>query len=713
MQLPRLSPLQSRLLAFAITTCLVFVLWICFQPNYSAYAAEIPVPPDVAQHSQFEASIPHTPPDEPPIEIRDGLEEEDGEEDRDALYAPLFAYFDRNLVGRQADKLPDELPDELNNNQMELVRIAPNDTKLFRFKKSQLVQRSVLEDVSIAQTLEEAANGSSDTDGDAEEKTQGDVVKRQAQSRLWISANTCRQPTPTVNTLITGSVPQLTIWVWTSTGSAAAIPSSSSKPVANSTFEGGHANYTLATDQDVYIAVTAPKLPPGWTGSWNFEIAASVDEGYYHNYDNTTNFIYMVDTDSDSTLFITHSMTDLNTTDEVSNWIDVHKGDTMPFQIYAFPDDVWSPMTGLERSYCGLKEQFENSNNLSVATTITTQFGQGVEGVPQAKGMFNVQGLKTSMQYTGFLVLNGTSNMTIDGTATRGGGRVFKSFQWRTKAGMSSFPFPFRPLTNQSLPDDTCQVIFGLSECSTVAYAVPSSPQWKNNDTGLISFYDNLAASYMKNFRRSLAQVACDTAGTAQYSLARTCADCEADYKAWLCSVLIPRCEDWSANAPFLHPRNVNTPFANGSLPDSSAFPFFPPASFDAPDSDSDARENATTGYNATLRTRTAYNQSRNTAIDAVVKPGPYKELLPCEDLCFDIVRSCPAQLRFACPAPPMRALSYGVRDPTGRNLTCNFPGAVVDLTVDKGAAARLGRSVGLVVLVGAVAAVVGGGLGL
>ncbi|OAG01821.1 uncharacterized protein CC84DRAFT_222559 [Paraphaeosphaeria sporulosa] len=671
MQLPKLSPLQSRLLAFAITTCLVVVLWICFQPNYFAYAAEIPVPPEVVQPSQFAASIPPASPDEPPIEIRDGLEEE---ENVDALYAPLFAYFDRSLVGRQEDALK---PSELENNQMKPMEIAPNNTKTFIFKKNQLGQRSVLEEVSIARGLEDALNGSSDSDGDGE----SDLVKRQAQSRLWISANTCRQPTPTVK-LVTDPVPQLTLWVWTSTSSAPAVPSSSGRPVGNSTFDGGHANYTLATNEDVYIAVTAPALTQGWTGSWSFEIAVSTDQGYYHNYDNSTNFIYMVDTDSDSTLFITHNMTDFNDTAKVDKWIDEHKGDNMPFDIYAFPDDAWSPMMGLERSYCGLKTQFDSSNNLSVTTSITTQFGQGLP-----KGMFNVQGLKTSMKYTGFLVLNGTSNMTIDGTTTNGGGRVFQSFQWRTKA------------------DDTCQVIFGLQECTTVAYAVPSSPLWKNNDTGLISFYDDLATKYMSAFRNSLAQVACDTAGTAQYSLARNCTDCEADYKSWLCSVLIPRCEDWTANATYLHPRNINTPFANGSLPAVDGLSFFPSNSFDGPDSDSTAAENATTGYNASLRTRTAYNQSRIPAIDTTIAPGPYKELLPCEDLCFDIVRSCPAQLGFACPEPPMRALSYGRRDPYGRELRCNYPGAVVDLTVDRGAGGQHLARLSTVVLAAALAA--------
>lgn len=670
MQLPKLSPLQSRLLAFCITTCLVVVLWICFQPNSFAYAAEIPVSPEVVQHSEFEASIPPAPPDDPPLEIRDGLEDDTH---GDALYAPVFAYFDRSLVGRQEDALVD-----LNNNQMRMSNIAPNETKHFRFKKSQLGKRYVLEEAPVAQSLEESTNQSLRADGHSEEDTEKRAVKRQAQSRLWLSANTCRQPAAN-SPIISDAVPQLTMWIWTSKDSASPVPSDTNKAVGNSTFNSGSANFTVSTNDDVYVAVWAPPLPQGWDGSWQFEIAASIDEGYYHNYDSSTDFIFMVDTDSDSTLFITHNMTDFNDTDKVNKWIESHSGDNMPFDIYAFPDDGLSPMLGLERSYCGLKDIFETSNNLSVTTSITTQFGQGLP-----KGMFNVQGLKTATKYMGFLSLNATSNITIDGVDPKGGGLVFKSFQWQTKAGtFSSLNLLLTPLTSL---DDSCQVIFGLEECSTVAYAVPSSPQWKNNDTGLIAFYDNQAKTYMANFRKSLAQIACDTAGTAQYSLARNCTDCEADYKAWLCSVLIPRCEDWTATDPWLHPRNINTPFADGSLPT---------------DNGTRSSDNSTAlAFNSTLRNRFAYNQSRNNEIDNVIKPGPYKELLPCEDLCFDIVRSCPAKLSFGCPEPPMRQYSYGTRDPSGRKLWCNFPGAVVNLNQDQSAAGSLRYRIGTVVAV-------------
>jgi calcium channel MID1 len=220
-------------------------------------------------------------------------------------------------------------------------------------------------------------------------------------------------------------------------------------------------------------------------------------------------------------------------------------------------------------------------------------------------------------------------------------------------------------------------VIFDLKFCSEVAYAVPSSLEFKLNDTGLKSLYDNKAEAYYQNFSRSLDQVACDTASTAQYSLARTCNDCRRDYRSWLCSVLIPRCEAWNATSPWLQERNINAPFADGTYPHA---------------------DNLTLEFNTTYRDRFAYSKSRNPMIDEIIKPGPYKELLPCEDLCFDLVRSCPAQLGFACPNSPAKELSYGTRDT--RNLTCNFPGAVVDLSPLKAGAASLTVTAGMLMLV-------------
>lgn len=149
--------------------------------------------------------------------------------------------------------------------------------------------------------------------------------------------------------------------------------------------------------------------------------------------------------------------------------------------------------------------------------------------------------------------------------------------------------------------------------------------------------------------------IPCEADDTQRYSLARNCESCQAAYRDWLCSVTIPRCEDFSSTDSFLQPRAINTTFADGSTPTPDELS--PYASFDS---------------------QLSYQRSRNTEIDAVIKPGPYKEVLPCEDLCYNLVQSCPSSLGFSCPRPWNIGFntSYGTMTGTnGSTITCNYPG--------------------------------------
>lgn len=182
--------------------------------------------------------------------------------------------------------------------------------------------------------------------------------------------------------------------------------------------------------------------------------------------------------------------------------------------------------------------------------------------------------------------------------------------------------------------------------------------------SALAQLYDNYTSSMYQNFNYSLQQIPCDTASTAQYSLARNCTNCATDYKNWLCAVSIPRCDDFSSQEAYLQPRNVAANFINGSAPDSNS---------------NDA--------NATLRERLYANSSRNPLIDEQIQPGPYKELLPCEDLCYSLVQSCPAKLGFACPLPGLGLeVSYGKRSD---GLTCSYLGAIHSTSSSHRASAR------------------------
>lgn len=152
-------------------------------------------------------------------------------------------------------------------------------------------------------------------------------------------------------------------------------------------------------------------------------------------------------------------------------------------------------------------------------------------------------------------------------------------------------------------------------------------------------------------------QIPCETDPTSRYSLARGCDDCRNAYKRWLCTVAIPRCEDYTSDNFFTIIRNAGQPFPNGTL---------------VPDEERQQ-----------LMQKTFHNSSRNRFIDEAIKPGPYREILPCEDICYEVVQSCPAAIGFSCPRPgwPGFNASYGERvlerqqlaDPN--MVVCNYPG--------------------------------------
>lgn len=180
----------------------------------------------------------------------------------------------------------------------------------------------------------------------------------------------------------------------------------------------------------------------------------------------------------------------------------------------------------------------------------------------------------------------------------------------------------FQPFEFETLNESTCELIYGLEFCDMVAYSVPRSESLDKKE--LIKKYDEQASAQYVNFSKAMQQIACETTDEAVFSPIRTCADCERSYKEWLCSVTIPRCST----------RNVS-------------------------------------GYQ--------YRQvdsSRNTFINDVIKPkAPYYEIMPCVNVCYAIVKDCPADLKFACPTQNKTIqLSYYWDEDEGFP-TCNYVG--------------------------------------
>lgn len=174
-----------------------------------------------------------------------------------------------------------------------------------------------------------------------------------------------------------------------------------------------------------------------------------------------------------------------------------------------------------------------------------------------------------------------------------------------------------------------CQLVYNMSMCKDTAYAVPGNATTYTPEE-LSLTYDNRVRELYQGFDKSMQQIPCANVSEFQkYSIMRTCDDCRDSYRKWLCAVTIPRCEDFSTDKSYLAVREMNT--------------------------------------------------SRDDFIDSEIKPGPYKEMLPCIDMCYAIVQDCPAEMGFACPdVNSVGFKGYYMTMVNGSNtLTCNFPGAV------------------------------------
>jgi calcium channel MID1 len=487
-----------------------------------------------------------------------------------------------------------------------------------------------------------------------------ELRKRQASASdrsIYISANTCSQPTWNWTGTQDVPPPQLTLYVSTSPGARALGPDAGNTSQTVYPFVNGFVNASVdLASGDWHMAVSAPALPDGFVGDWNYQLAVSIDD-YYHAAEMLDPFLFQVDTDIDSALLVTDNLTQADSSAPLfQEWLNL----AAPFVLFASNANL-TGITGLEASFCGLQtfvqtnQQFQAKQSDMAGNETRVQMGMVTRGLGhKPKEQFYIGGLNASSNYLAYLAMEGNSTAAGDGVVG-GGGKVWARVPFTTKS------------------DGNCQLLFNLTFCDEVAYAVPANPANPavSSFEALQSFYENYTTTWYTPFNYTLAQIPCNTTSDAQYSLAKNCTDCARAYKEWLCAVSIPRCEDFSNPADYLHMRNVGQNFYNNaSMLDASLLTSNYVAMTKAPKLD------GSNAYDQTYISSFATNRSRNPSIDDVIRPGPYKEVLPCEDLCFSLMQSCPASMQFACPYPG-RGLeaSYGKRSASG--LTCSYLGAV------------------------------------
>ena len=634
---PKLTPLQSRFAASLLALALLaIVFWSLSTPHF-AYAAqfgdngagESRHGEDHNWHRIEEARL-----------AADGIESDTGVE---------------VLAARQEKEL-DEAPIR-QNNAAESLNIDAGQTERWVFSEKLLhgahgdKGSGLPTPLWVADYVEPVVH--SDLRRRDEEDGGEMIEARQASSEprsVYISMNTCLQPTYNGTDTQRAPPPQLSLYVATSASNKNPGPGSGGDQTII-VLDEGFAQINITATTDVHMAVHAPQLPPDFTGIWNYDIAVSIDD-FYHQARNDTPFLFLVDTDTTAALMVTDNLTqaDADST-EYNDWMEYNN----PFMMFASNQNYTQDM-GLGKSFCGLKtnaqiqaKALDPDGRISHVQMDMTSRGLG----NKPKQQFYVSSLNSSSGYFGRLAMDGNSTASGPGVIG-GGGTVWRAMDWVTKA------------------DGNCALMFDLDFCSEVAYAVPANFAIYPSRSGLAARYDSYPSNLYTNFTYSMEQIACNASSDSVYSPSQTCEACAAAYKEWLCAVTIPRCEDYSAGYDWLQPRNVAQSFSNGTylaeeILNSTYHPMLGAPTLPG-----------SPAWTQTLNSTFASNQSRNhEIIDLDIMPGPYKEVLPCEDLCYSLVQKCPASMGIGCPLKG-RGLerSYGTRDDP-ELVKCSYLGAV------------------------------------
>ncbi|KAJ5042987.1 uncharacterized protein L3040_004376 [Drepanopeziza brunnea f. sp. 'multigermtubi'] len=632
MPLPKLTPLQSRLAASLFGSMMLLLLYLLLTAPNFAYATEVDsTRPEDHNHERLM--------DFPLLDDYHELES------REVVYEANFFGVDSMILPRNT------APTALLNNRVEATNVQLGQSFYYVFanasvwgEKSPATPGLPSEIILDNRRLRRSVKGVSEEGADADEGSE--LRKRQTTVEnyrtVYITVTTCDQPTSNTTT---DPAPQLQLYVSQFANNTNPGPGKPSALQDLVQLEGGYALHEVNATGDVYISIYAQNATAYNENVYSAHIAASIDAPYHKYWNSSDPNLFLVDSDDYSALLFTDPfITNSTNTTLFEEWMD----QPPPYVIFA--SDANDTLTvGLERSYCGLKRKSSIQASLpgqTAGTIVTGMTAVGNQTLP--KQSFFVNGLGAGKTYKVSLAMDG--NSTASGTGVvGGGGQVF---------AQTSFDM---------LSGGNCAVIHKLSFCDQTAYSVPSNPNVFPNMSALAAFYDNATQASFANFEKVLAQIPCETTSTAQYSLARNCADCREAYKTWLCAVSIPRCTDFTKEKDWLQARAMGQPFPNGTL---------------LPEADR-ALANITAGVNA----------SRNSRIDDLLVPGPYKEVLPCDELCFNLVRSCPASMGFGCPQFGDIGFneSYGVKpmfpgDASGRisNITCNSPGTIYYLSAGR-----------------------------
>ncbi|KAF9162309.1 stretch-activated cation channel mid1 [Actinomortierella ambigua] len=462
---------------------------------------------------------------------------------------------------------------------------------------------------------------------------------------VYISVSTCVTPKSSDPAAV---CPPLILYVSTSTQIPMPGPGMNPDVVAMVTSTDGLIQYTAHATKDVFFSVYSPAMQGSWTGGWSIEVGAS-SQGYAQRYDAAPGLV-LDDTDNTNASFLSHNFT---------------VGSMPTFKVYLVPASQYP--AGLSRSVCAIDAIQPlplSKTTMTVSETNRTTFldTPSTYGVLPGDPNPAVNGVRRQVRITS--LQPGTSYLALfmtDVLQQSGAEVLYAMTPFKTKR------------------DDNCLLLTDLSFCREVAYSVPVTPlssmpggaggggggggggttnaSVPRTMTEVGKLYDDFARNLMDNFDKVLAQYDCTQSS---YSLIRNCTDCSRAYRRWLCSVSIPRCTDREDVMDLTN--NIGYAAYATTTPDERRNPYLklkdPPPVV--------VPRNTSTSRGAVVPLHQAQNPLFN--------PGDYGEVLPCIDLCYDVVQSCPSFLGFGCPNKNM-AGSYAPMRAEG--FQCNGLGLV------------------------------------
>jgi len=431
MQFPKLTPLQSRfavsLTASVILVVIYFFLW---NPHF-AYAAELDGGDGVVRGGDDhnwariaedddvlvgEWQYGHLYAEEEGVAIEEELETEQ-------------AFVERRATAGVNTLTSNNSPGNLN--------IDPGKNQVWLFPNTTLWANYTNPGVGLPSKIDEDDDGDDDAFFKAlragHSRNSRLYERQDTESRtVYISINTCLQPTWNATSTQSSAPPQLTLYVSNSTSNVSPGPNVTNGTQFTFPLDEGFASFSMDATEDLYMSVSAPDLPTNFTGEWNYNLVASIDDYYYGYHDAT--ILHLVDTDTNQALLVTDNLTQANPGDIVyQQWMNL----STPFIVFAQSTDdksIW----GVRNSICGLQTtpaQIMANTADPGGVTDNVQMGMVTRGLGnKPKEQFYIKSLNASSTYEVFLAMQGNSTASGAGVVG-GGGQVWPAVKLSTKQG--------------------------------------------------------------------------------------------------------------------------------------------------------------------------------------------------------------------------------------------------------------------------------------